>query len=401
MILIVKYISLQERRNHFISVLILCLFLYPFVPTIGYIVNLWYLGMATYSYSDYDMKTARLEMFARVSHSITGCIEAPIQMVMTIFLMMKEVLALPWDTAWNRNVVTDSKGNELELYIPAVTLIFSMIDMIKCSLMINIFNVYIGQLHCSDSFKYYVNLAAGHLPFFLHSICLRVFAFAFFIIYLNEYACIPMILIWFFNLIIGYITSKPRLSSRTRAALKKIEDIERGKTSIPEEKEKDAPIWLNSFLSIFVPSCSLDLIDPAMVNYYSHQDIEITGKGDKQETVSGERVKKDVIKFNKTYQQKVIKRQLIVSTTIILMTVGLIWYLVEKVPGWKYSNNILSNFEFKMFCLVFLGMSLFSLLFVVNIDIFETFRLNGPDKTCLRTTGKVVLVFVMTALIIR
>ena len=402
MILIVKYISLQHRRNHFISVLILCLFLYPFVPTIGYIVNLWYLGMATYSTSGYNMKTARLEMFARVSHSITGCIEAPIQMVMTIFLMMKGVLALPWDTAWHRNTVTDSKGNEMELYIPAVTLIFSMIDMIKCSLMINIFNVYIGQLNCSDGFKYYVNLAAGHLPFFLHSICLRVFAFAFFIIYLNEInICIPLILIWVSNLIIGYMTSKPRLSKRTRAALKKIEDIERGKTSIPEfEKEKDAPIWLNSFLSIFVPSCSLDLIDPAMVDYYSHQEIEIT-RNDKVEKVPGEQVKKDVIKFNKTYQQKIIQRQLIVSSTIILMTVGLIFHLVEEVEDWNYSKNILSNFEFRMFFLIFLVMSLFSLLFVVNIDIFETFRLNGPDKTCLRTTGKVVLVFVMIALIIR
>ena len=166
-------------------------------------MNLWYIGISTSS-SAYDMKTARLEMFARVSHSITGCIEAPIQMVVTLFLMMKEVLPLPWDKAWHRSLITDSKGNELDLFIPAVTLVFSIMDMMKCAVMINIFNVYIGQLESSSGFKYYANLAAGPLPFFLHSICLRVFAFAFFMIYLNERIFwVPIILIWLSNLLIG------------------------------------------------------------------------------------------------------------------------------------------------------------------------------------------------------
>ena len=133
------------------------------------------------------MKTARLEMFARVSHSITGCIEAPLQMVMTLFLMMKDVLPLPWDRSSHTASLVDSQDNRLYLYIPSISLAFSVIDMIKCAIMINIFNVYIGQVDCSKTFKYYVNLAAGHLPFFIHAILLRVFSYAFFIIYLNEY----------------------------------------------------------------------------------------------------------------------------------------------------------------------------------------------------------------------
>ena len=62
----------------------LCLFLYPFVPTLGYLVNLWFVDVAASS-EGYNMKLARLEMFARVSHGITGCIEAPIQMVRKYF----------------------------------------------------------------------------------------------------------------------------------------------------------------------------------------------------------------------------------------------------------------------------------------------------------------------------
>ena len=60
------------------------------------------------------------------------------------------------------------------------------------------------KLTSKKSIKDYVSLAAGHLPFFLHSVFLRVFAFAFFIVYLNEYACtVPILLIWFCNLLIG------------------------------------------------------------------------------------------------------------------------------------------------------------------------------------------------------
>ena len=156
----------------------------------------------------YDMKMARLEMFARVSHSITGCIEAPLQMVMTISLMLMEVLPLPWERDSHRATIQDTYGNRVDLYIPAITLLFSVIDMIKCAIMINIFNVYVGQLESLSTYKYYINIAAGHLPFFLHAICLRVLAYSFFVIYLNEFSMIPVILIWFSNLVIGKIKDK-------------------------------------------------------------------------------------------------------------------------------------------------------------------------------------------------
>ena len=382
-------------------------------------MNLWYIGISTSS-SVYDMKTARLEMFARVSHSITGCIEAPIQMVVTLFLMMKEVLPLPWDKAWHRSLITDSKGNELDLYIPAVTLVFSIMDMMKCAVMINIFNVYIGQLESSSGFKYYANLAAGHLPFFLHSICLRVFAFAFFMIYLNERIFwVPIILIWLSNLLIGkrlgldfhninenifagYITPKPRLPKKTRSAIKRIESMERGKTSLPKfEKKNDSPIWLNSFLSIFVPSCSLDLIDPALVNFYSYGEIEFQDKRGNPEKVNGEEVKKHVTEFNKTFQRKIIQRQLISSTVVIFVTTGVVWYLVTYNQFWGYSKNLLSNFEFNIFCAVLAIMSLFSTLFVINMDIFEIFGLNSSTgKRCI-TLQKAFAFLLVIGLILR
>ena len=48
--------------RQFLVVLLLCFIFYPIVPTISYAINLWHLNSAG---GGYNMKTARLEMFAR------------------------------------------------------------------------------------------------------------------------------------------------------------------------------------------------------------------------------------------------------------------------------------------------------------------------------------------------
>ena len=117
---------------------------------------------------------------------------------------MKDVLPLPWDKGFHASSITDSKGNTVNFQIPAASIFFTGLDIIKCAIMINIFNVYIGQVDCMKTFKYYANLAGGHLPFFVQSICLRVLAYAYFAVYLNEIYCwVPVFLIWLSNLVIG------------------------------------------------------------------------------------------------------------------------------------------------------------------------------------------------------
>ena len=178
--------------------------------------------------------------------------------------------------------------------------------------------------------------------------------------------------------------------------------MERGKTSLPKfEKKNDSPIWLNSFLSIFVPSCSLDLIDPALVNFYSYGEIEFQDKRGNPEKVNGEEVKKHVTEFNKTFQRKIIQRQLISSTVVIFVTTGVVWYLVTYNQFWGYSKNLLSNFEFNIFCAVLAIMSLFSTLFVINMDIFEIFGLNSSTgKRCI-TLQKAFAFLLVIGLILR
>ena len=179
----------------------------------------------------------------------------------------------------------------------------------------------------------------------------------------------------------GYLTPKPPLRSTTMAALQKVESIEREKTSLPRfEKNNDAPIWLNSFLSVFIPSCPLDLIDPAMLNFWVDKKVQVELKNGRKRNVSGKMIQEEATKFNKQYQRSIIGRQLIASSIIMLATIGTIWYLVNFNEAWEYNDNILTNLHFNIFSAVLAIMSISSLLFIKNMDIFERFDLNSESK---------------------
>merc|ERR1712242_179271 len=142
----------------------------------------------------------------------------------------------------------------------------------------------------------------------------------------------------------GYLTPKPKLDKTTRVALQKVENEERQKTSLPRfEKKYDAPIWLNSFLSVFIPSCPLDLIDPAMLRFYVDKEVDYELKNGRKGTVPGKEIHEEMTRFNKQFQLNIISKQLIASSIIMLATVATIWYLVNFNEDWKYKINIVTN----------------------------------------------------------
>ena len=160
-----------------------------------------------------------------------------------------------------------------------------------------------------------------------------------------------------------------------------MQSIERGKTSIPRFERTNDPmgIWLNSFLSIFIPSCPLDLIDPALVHFYHDKEIDLIEKGERKK-ILGKQIHDDSTKFNKLFQLKVIRRQIVSSSLIILLTVTIICSLVNFNEDWKYKNNILTNKEFNTLTAVLVVMSFISFLFIKNMDIFELFNLNSDSR---------------------
>ena len=314
-------------------------------------------------------------MFARVSHGISGCIEAPFQLILTWLLIWLGVLPEPWKEGATTNGIKDGFQNQIPLTsIPMWTLIFSLMDILKCAVMINIFNVYVGQLTNMKTFKRYINLVGGHLPFFVHAVFFRVFSFAFIILYLNVFSAIPISMIWFGNIVIGY-TTKPskKILKKIGKRVKRMHSIKRREANLPktDSKPRTSPIWLNSFLSLVVPSCFMDISDPAIINESNDKDF-----------------KRDVFRFNRKFQQKVIGRQIITSTLIILGTVGIICYLINNPyktesdykRNFNYNRNIFYNNDFNIYCSVLGGMGFISFLFSRNIDVFEAFGLNETGK---------------------
>eukprot|EP00091_Calanus_sinicus_P009568 TRINITY_DN22352_c0_g1_i1.p1 TRINITY_DN22352_c0_g1~~TRINITY_DN22352_c0_g1_i1.p1 ORF type:complete len:165 (-),score=25.06 TRINITY_DN22352_c0_g1_i1:15-470(-) len=128
---------------------------------------------------------------------------------MTFYLIFIGLLDNPLRVSMYTEEVNDRFGNMIlpSASIPFWTMSFSILNIIGSAIQVNVFNVYIGQIRNMYGFKKYINLTFGHFPFFFRSIIFRVLALSFFLVYLDFKAFIPIFLILFCNLVIGYLTS--------------------------------------------------------------------------------------------------------------------------------------------------------------------------------------------------
>ena len=62
-------------------------------------------------------------------------------------------------------------------------------------------------------------------------------------------------------------------------------------------------------------------------------------------------------------------------TVIILITVGVICYLVNNVD-YGYNANAFNNLEFNVLCAILAGMGLMSLIFIKDIDVYSLLHIN-------------------------
>merc|ERR1719369_1505994 len=221
-----------------------------------------------------------------------------------------------------------------------------------------------------------MNLVGGHFPFFFHAVCFRVITFSFLCIYLDVKAIIPLFLVWMCNIIIGYATvGKHKIPKKIRPKLKRMQSAARQKANLPKITNKtelkktneNTPVWLNSFLSIFVPSCFVHTADPAMFS-------DTTGMTEDQKE-DHEKLKKEFFAYEKSFQRLVIKYQVQTSTTILMVFLGVVFYLVNFTE-FKYNNNIFNNTEFNILCCVILALGIISYLFLLGVDVFDLLHLN-------------------------
>jgi len=367
----------KSRRKHFFILLGLCFFFYPIVPTLGYMINLCYMT------GGQDHTSHKIEMFAKVGHSISGCIEAPMQMVMVLFLILKEYLPIPFMDDPRYVDFEDRHGNSITFLaqIPVLTFIFSVTNILSSAFTINLFNVYVGQFKDKTSFHRYFNLIGGHFPFFLLQICFRITSFTLLLIYFDLWAMGFLTAMWFCNLIIGYVSSTmhviPKVVKKGLQRAKSVARLQAGedKMKIKGKAEKrnaeDTPIWLNSFLSLFVPSCYMRTVDPAIFNI----DNNLTDQKKEEQR----ELRKQFFEAEKIFQRKVIRLQVLSSTTILLAATGLMFFLVE-FTSFKYSNNILNNYTFRVACAASALLGILSYVSIGFIDIYDLFGLNKERK---------------------
>ena len=111
-----------------------------------------------------------------------------------------------------------------------------------------------------------------------------------------------------------------------------------------------------------VPSCYLNLIDL-----------------NKVKKSNNERIKKLSNKFTTSFQKRILTLQIITSTVILLITIGILAVLVN-FTGFKYEDNIFNKFEFNVFCIVLTLIGTLGLIFMIDTNILNILRSNDEQK---------------------
>ena len=268
------------------------------------------------------------------------------------------------------------------LSIPMLSLMFSFFNILTSAIQINIFIVYIGQFRTLESIRRFVDLALGHLPFFIHSVLSRILAISIIFVYLDLWGFIPLAAIFAANLLIGYLKlGDQRFSADVRHHLRrrvKSRLLKEGNynADVPTGSMKDknldhqlrantansdVPVWLNSFLGVFVPACYMAAVDPRVLN------------------AADPAIRAEVGRQQATFQKSLIRYQVESATAILLIAVSAVAYLVNMTE-YRYSTSCLANTDFNIICGLILVQSFMSMVFLLlDIDILATYNSSSTN----------------------
>ena len=185
-----------------------------------------------------------------------GCLEAPIQLTITIYLIMVGVSSLPWDSSPAESYINLGQNRVVFPALPLVTLLLSAMSILKATMTLNVTEALL------------IKYPEGYLPFFCHTLVFRVMAFAFFFVYLDNLAAGIILLILVANLSIGY-----RLAPKIGVP-KKLDNF-----FLHDSNSQSPPIWLNGFLSLIAPSWYLNIFDINTIQKSKSEElIELSNK---------------------------------------------------------------------------------------------------------------------------
>jgi len=114
-----------------------------------------------------DRKIGNVEKLINLAVEIEGCIEAPIQLILTTFLIMTGYLSVPWSSPIQEVSIDLGFDNIISFKgLPLVSMIISSLSILKATMTINVFNAHL-----------LTNVQQGYFPFFFHALFFRVLSF--------------------------------------------------------------------------------------------------------------------------------------------------------------------------------------------------------------------------------
>ncbi len=243
-------------------------------------------------------------------------------------------------------------GNEVpKPDIPIISMFFSFISIVLSTVKMNIFNVFIVQIRSTEDSSRYARMIYEYLPMFLHSILYRVAAYSFFYVFLFSYSFIPFFAIFFSNVVISYLNSgSTALEDNLKTKLNTyVHHHQKSGLAKAHQSFGDSPVWLNILLGIFSPTCFLTGPPPDFIDLLTTEEYN------------------EVLKQLAKHQKKILRIQIIATTFIIMITTGVIFYLIQFTE-WKYTPNILSFWDFNVYCGLIVVQSIISIIFVIEVD---------------------------------
>ena len=314
---------LTEKRRKFFLRIVSVVLLYPLVPAFTYFLLLWTWGNQMLEPDLFN----RRENLAVVAHSITGGFESPIQLTLTIWLMLKGISNNDFSFGnlfIDFKLPTDTFGNVIPL--PTISIWSSVLSIISICMACIRLNIPVPYRYFAHSLtKMRSSQIVGHLPFFLASIIFRVMSYAYIWLFLHLWTFVPLLSSLFFNAYVGYKYDEQlrEQHGKKRGLSRKIRKHLQKKRKIKEEfiqlkidmlentKDKDArrdslkceldharktrrneeeeeklkkpvyeqmsiAIWLSSFVGIWIPCCySRPIADTTLQEIHANEWQEI------------------------------------------------------------------------------------------------------------------------------
>ena len=162
-----EYLRMEFLK--FLAKIVLLFIIYPIVAPLALFITFYYMT------NKKEKMDSRLKKYIDQAPTMEGGVEAPIQIMILVFLTMKGFYDLPWSPTNQQNTV-QLGYNTLPLpWLPMISFTISTMSILKSSLEMNALNVYPG--------KSSMDLFGGYLPFSISAVSFRVLATSFFLVF--------------------------------------------------------------------------------------------------------------------------------------------------------------------------------------------------------------------------